>query len=274
MIDWRNLRLTQIGLAVEGSDDKLLVEAFLDAGEQQGLWQNWTSKLRVEVANEPSGSRGVFRELSESPDPKKPVIWGLIDRDWRTPSEISALERQYPRLLILPRRMIENYCLDPDEFLPMLPKVQRDKLNETELRADIEKSLADWLKHGALAAILYENGADDFCRGTSGYPRGLLSAPKTNESEILAALQNWHRQLDPDPLLNNYRRRVQEYQLRTTGDHYRECVDGKEFFNQIIVQQILNRRLKQQNRDAWIEILKRGCTSYPADFAPLMSRLL
>jgi hypothetical protein len=271
VIDWSILRPTQKGLAVEGQDDKLLVEAFLNAGEQQGLWQNWRSKLVVETTKEPSGFNGVLRELSE--DPGRDPIWGLIDRDWHTDTEISDLTSTHPHLLVLPRRMIENYCIDPDDFLPMLPKVQRDKLNEVELRTHIQDRLSDWVRHGALSAILYENGADTFC-GRFGYPRGLLSIAGIEDDKIFTTLQSWHHQLEPNALLNNYQRRVVEYQQRTLQEHYRECLNGKVFFTQMIVLPFLNPTFGQQKEDAWFKTLMRSCTNCPSDFAPLMSRLL
>jgi len=270
VIDWSILRPTQKGLAVEGQDDKLLVETFLDAGEKGGQWQDWRAKL---VIRDSGGIKAVLAEVGRASIHNN--IWGLIDRDWRTDNEISDLTGKYPQLLVLPRPMIENYCVDPDEFLSMLPKVQREMLNESETRSGVGNNLADWLMHGALYAILHENGAHDFCRGDSGYPNALLTTPPiTDEGKIASILIGWHNQLEPTLLLKNYRQRAASLQHRTVQEHYRECINGKDFFNQIVVQQTLNKKFRQQDPDTWFKTLMSGCTNCPSDFAPLMSRLL
>ena len=109
MIDWSTLRPTQKGLAVEGDDDKQLVETFLEAGQKQGLWQNWHTRLMVEVPKNPSGFAGVQREVGALANQGR--VWGLIDRDWRTAGEIASLQAQYSQLLVLPRVMVAGLSL-------------------------------------------------------------------------------------------------------------------------------------------------------------------
>ena len=112
-IDWSVLGLTKKGLAVEGKDDKLMLESFLDAGEGH-YWSGWRAQIRVEVAG---SSPKVIQEL-EAGDAR---IWGMIDRDWRTDDELAELRSDYPQLLVLPRVTVENYCIDPTEIARMLP---------------------------------------------------------------------------------------------------------------------------------------------------------
>src|SRR5205823_1521779 len=120
VIDWSILRPTQIGVVVEGASDKKFLEAFLEAGERQQHWLDWRAKI---VVNFPGGANDVIKELKNSSQPDQ--LWGLIDRDWRTDIEIANLQKQHSHLLILPRIMIENYLLDPDELLSFLPPTKQ-----------------------------------------------------------------------------------------------------------------------------------------------------
>src|SRR3990172_8657092 len=93
-------------LFVEGKDDKKIITAFGDAGERNGRWPGWRSEVIIEIAEK------YDRVINETANLD---VWGLVDRDWRSDAEIAELQRDYPRLLILPRIMIENYLIDPNE---------------------------------------------------------------------------------------------------------------------------------------------------------------
>src|SRR5258708_34808913 len=107
------------GVAVEGKDDRIVIEAFLDAGETEGHWSDWRRRLAIEVGG---GINQVLRELDAPPTPYE--VWALLDQEWRPQGNITDLQSKYPRLLFLPRIMIENYAIDPDELVALLPPNQ------------------------------------------------------------------------------------------------------------------------------------------------------
>src|SRR5258708_1876349 len=87
MTDWRAiLRPGQRGVAVEGDDDKQIIEAFLDAGMRSNLWSDWTQLLHVE----PAGNfNNVLKEIK--PD-QQGIVWDIVDRDWHSDEEIAELK--------------------------------------------------------------------------------------------------------------------------------------------------------------------------------------
>ncbi len=253
MIDWTRLRPNQIGLAVEGEDDKILITAFLDAGEQQTSWSGWKTRIAIETAGKYDN---VLKEVEQE------HIWGIIDRDWRAPGKIDALSRQNPRLLVLPRVMIENFLLAPDELFPLFPPSRRNAESERAVQSAIETALNEWIGHGALSAVLHENGAEAFCRSPSGYPGALLNQLITDERAILSQLQGWHGQLEPGPIVEKYRQRLADFRQLPLSSRYRDCIDGKMFFRQVIVP-TLNQLFGQQRSDWWLQELAGSISRQP-----------
>lgn len=276
MIDWRQLlRAGMRGVAVEGKDDKVVIEAFLDAGEKQGYWQNWHSRLAIEAAS------GFPKALDELTRPQEYYdIWALLDREWRSADEIRRLQTNYPKLIFLPRLMIENYAIDPNELAALLPLTQLQKLPASTLAQTIEIALGDWLLHGSLSSVLYENGADSFCGRTTGFPNRLINppyAPVTDETEIKSLLSAWHDQLDPSRIMPAYRQRASDFMKVSRTEQYRLCIDGKEFFNQVVVQRVLNPKLGQKSRNDWWATLFEAnafSSACPTDLIPVLKQLI
>lgn len=260
MVDWTRLRPGMRGLAVEGKTDKLIIEAFLDAGEKQGHWSNWRAVLSVEIAGE-------FQKVLSELEKQLPQVWGLVDRDWRAETELSLLQTQHPQLLVLPRVTIENYCIDPVELDALLPT----NLRSPAIRSAIEAVLSEWIQHGALSLTLYENGAHQFCRGEKGFPRALIDSPVTDEAAILSHLIGWHNRLEPQSILVIYSAKLSAFQNRAS-DTYNLCIDGKKFFRQVVVR-VLNNALGQRDVESWISDLFQSPTYCPADLIPVLARL-
>lgn len=268
MIDWTRLRPTQKGLAVEGANDKTFVEAFLDAGESQGLWNDWRAKVVVERAGKVDN---VIREVADTAHPGQ--VWGLIDRDWRTEDEIDNLQKDYPHLLVLPRIMVENYLIEPGDLLSLLPPARRASLDDSKLRGNIVATLSEWVKHGALSCVLHENGAHEFCRGNEGYPKKLLDNLITDKKAIFTHLEGWHKQLEPHNLLSLHDARIADFQRKTAKEHFWHCINGKMFFNQVVVAE-LNKQFGQRSRDDWFAQLLVSATECPSDLIPLFNQLV
>jgi hypothetical protein len=247
---------------VEGERDKQVIEAFLKAGESSRRWANWVSRLDVVIM-------GGIKSLLDTLE-KQASYFGLIDRDWRSESEISALETKFAgRLAILPRVMIDNYFIWPQELALYL----RDKgLTETRLNQEIRPYLYDWIQHGALSQTIHERGGHDFCRGTDGYPRVLLRSP-VNSAEIRQYLEDFQHQLDPENVLNQTQNRSHQWQQLSDYEQYALCLDGKAFFNQVILK-TLNTTLGQSNDKTWLRRLLLSTPDCPADLIPILAPLV
>jgi len=262
-IDWSTLGESQKGLAVEGKDDKAIIEAFLNTGEKQGLWQNWRLRIEVKVA-------GKLDQVLSEMQLDNSRVWGLIDRDWRTDNELTSWQNQYPRLRVLPRIMIENYCIDPQEVEQMLPPKKR----LPNLRADIEAERDLWVQNGALWQSLHQSGAFEFCRGhEQGYPMALLHMPVTEETKIQTQFDAWHAHLQPKDVLLHYQQMVETF--RANGiHHYTRHIHGKNFFKQVVVK-VLNRHLGQKSEAWWMETLFGSDEiTCPQDIAPVLQHVI
>ncbi|MHB8624980.1 MAG: hypothetical protein ACYDBJ_09325 [Aggregatilineales bacterium] len=276
MIDWRPLlRSGMRGVAVEGKDDKAALEAFLDAGQKEGRWARWDSKLAIVAAE---GFQKALDELEQSPGHHE--IWAVLDREWRPDQELQDLQATHTRLIFLPRIMIENYAIAPDELSLLLAPAQLSRIGTAKLQQIIEMELVSWLMHGALSRVLYENGAEDFCGKTSGYPNRLLNpphAPITRDEEITELLTQWHNQLEPQKIMRTYAQKRTEFNTAVRTDQYQFCIDGKLFFNQVVVQRILNPLLGQRKSSVWWDELFRlqnFAAPCPSDIAPILERLI
>jgi hypothetical protein len=265
MIDWSVLRSGQRGLAVEGKTDKDIVEAFLDAG-QPAHWDDWTNKLRVEIVG---NSTKVIEELQL----QNRSVWGLIDQDAHTDSELTGLKQQYPQLTILPRWTIENYFINPDDMTNFLPAAQKTPKLLTQIASIIEQNRPNWIYHGALWKVMYENGAMHFC-GRNRYPMPLFYAPITSESQIHQQLHQWYKQLDPSGIIGNYRSRLKDFQQYPEND-YNVHIHGKRFFHAVVASQALQTAFGQQREaDEWLRELYENATICPQDLVPLFQQIL
>lgn len=271
-IDW-NKRDVRFGLAVEGNDDKTIIEAFLSIGDKKGYWAKWDEQIVIEIAG------NYDRVIKET---AKPDVWGLIDRDWRTDDQVAELQREHPRLLILPRVMIENYLINPDELVALLPSSQLQNGQRDDLKARIEFELDRWVQNGAMWQALHEEDADRFCRDREddpGYPGALRKQPIIDENAIRRILQEFQAKLDPTTILPAYHTRLKDFRSRSREDHYRQCIYGKNFFSQVVLK-ALNDVIKLKSKDdgksseSWVDRLMESPPDCPTDLIPILQKLL
>lgn len=262
-VDWSVLGTLPKGLAVEGRNDKQALEAFLDAGEKARNWSDWRKQIAVIAV-------GTVEKILEELDGSDARIWGLIDRDWRTDEEIADLTRQHPQLLVLPRVMIENYCIAPDELAALLPPAKQVEALETRIEAHRD----DWIQNGALWRVLHQNGAHEFCKGhEQGYPMAVLHRPVVHQAEIETRLRDWHSRLDPDTIMTDYRTLLDVFRAEA-DQNYSHHIHGKNFFHQVIVQKVLNPTFEQRKADQWFETLFSAADRCPDDIVPVLKRLV
>ncbi len=246
------------GLAVEGKTDKVIIEKFLDAGG----WDNWRSKLSVHVVNKRDK---VLQELSKN-DTR---IWGLIDNDERSTREMSDLQEQYSRLLVLPRWTIENYFIDPSELSQMQIPISKTRLDFDK----IDDYLHDGIKHGALWHTLYERDAFQFCRGhEDGYPMAILSNVEFDDATIATRLNTWQSHLNATDIMPLYQQKLAEFEQHR-DENYTKHIHGKYFFSQVVVQKVLN-SIQQKSTDYWLELLTESITYCPDDMKALLRQIL
>lgn len=263
-LDPRNFKSNQVYLIVEGKTDKAVIEAFLQAGEKDGLWNNWRTRIaQVEYLN---GSSEVIEELDRLGE-YKDYVWGLIDRDWRSDVEIGTLETRYSNLLVLPRTMIENYFIDPAELQSLCSD---SDLYQTLDFSGSNHALEKWVSNGAMWQTLYLRGADDFCQN-EGYPKILREDVLLGEDELRALFTNWHEELNPSIVMPEYIARLNEF-IAQPENHYTRHIYGKNFFDREVYHRVLN-RYHQQERFIWLKTLAELATTCPPDIAPILQRL-
>lgn len=240
-------------LAVEGKTDKFILEVFLTAGENAGYWKDWSSQLLIEVAGK---KYNVIEKLKQG----NSRIWGLIDHDALPVDTLAHYQQTYPQLLILPRWTIENYFIDPDELIQLLPPQASSIL----IRDEIERQKSEALKFGALWHVFTEAGifSEDFPN-----PRGLCKIPMPSDAEIYNRLSRWNNQLNPDTTLKAYLEYQQSF-LANPSLNYAYHIHGKNFFLQV-VQPILN-KITQKSEDDWKRELLKSVTDCPADLIPVL----
>jgi hypothetical protein len=247
-------------LYVEGQTDKLVIEAFLSIGEQEGYWENWRNRVVVEISE---GSKNVVKKIADRNS------WGLIDRDEKAIQEVKELQTKHANLLILPRWTIENYFIQPQE----LSSIQLPPYKTRHNFAQIEKYVADGIQHGALWHVLYERDAFQFCRGhEDGYPMAILGNIIFEEKIIHERFAHWQNHLNPKDVVSLYQKKLREFE-QEKSDHYTKHIHGKLFFSQVIVQKILN-PIEQQSDDVWLNLLIEGITTCPADLVPILRRVV
>jgi len=242
----------------------MIIQSFLEAGQKDALWNNW--RARIVQIEDMNGGSAVIEELGRLTAYKE-YVWGLIDREWRTESEIIDLTSQYPNLLVLPRVMIENYFIDPEE-LEMLCSNSTDYKNLDF--SSVSSHTSNWVSNGAIWQTLYTRGADDFCQ-EDGYPKILRGNAVLTPTEIETLFRQWHLELNPETVMPDYINRLNTF-TQQPENHYKHHIHGKKFFKQIIYDSILN-RYRQAKIEVWIQGLADIMTSCPPDIAPILQRL-
>lgn len=254
-------------LYVEGAMDQLIIEAFLDAGarkKENSLPVDWRTKINLE-------SKGGVAKVLEALDNSVPSThWGLIDRDWKSDDEIQELRSKYPRLLILPRVMIESYLIDPAELQVICGS--DDELSEIDFSSH-RLPIQDWVANGAVWQVLYERGADDFCNG-HGFPEILRNQIVLSETEIENKFKVWHDEFNPVDVVARY-----QYWRGVFGSssdqHFARHMHGKNFFHRVITP-LLNKGSSTDKAENWKKRLARAISktdTCPPDLVPVLQRL-
>lgn len=228
-------------LVVEGEDDRMVVEAWLD----RIALGTWETRWCVGVAN---GKQNALRIVDDQ------VTWlGLVDRDEWSENAANAAS-QAPglagRLHVLPRFSMESYFIDPAEVWAALPAVQQQSVNggHQALEAEIISDLDSWLRHGALWHAV--NPLWDGLRAL-GFKETLLNhANAQNDVLIRQTLADWHQILEPQAIFNEFQIHLTAARAAGRQEQFRRWIHGKRFFRERVVP-ALNQHLGQKSADDW-----------------------
>jgi hypothetical protein len=246
-------------LLVEGPDDDVILSYFL--GNHRPGWN-----LRLFIG-QAGGKPEVIRGLKHRPQ------WiGVVDRDVWSQAEMDEAHRGTPRLRVLPRFCIESYFCVPEELWPALPPSHRSVVEDDidRLKQPILDALPDWVAHGAMYRVLRVRAAG--VRSRDVFPHALQASPVTDEDEIRKILETWHRYLDPESILVEYRAERQNGLSLPVNEQLTRYVVAKKFFEQVVVPTLDD--LFGATDKKWLERFRDGNIQPPAELAALFEEIL
>jgi hypothetical protein len=138
---------------VLGFEHLLWVEGPSDADTFSLLSSQWFPDLAATLAflpvkhtsdfdgNSAANTAHIYRQVSSMGAPMPPNVRFLFDREGRTDSEIQSLQNEFKdQARFLPRRMLENYFLEPTAIASVIASL------ESQDRSAIEVSVRDWIE--------------------------------------------------------------------------------------------------------------------------------
>lgn len=228
-------------LVVEGEDDKMIVEAFLDKISPE----IWATKWCVGVSN---GKQNVLKILDDQ------VTWlGLVDRDeWseNAANAAAGVASRAGRLHVLPRFCMESYFISPHDIWSALPAVQQKAIQDGEATVDaaIKTNSDSWLRHGALWHAV--NPLWDGLQSRGFKDRLLDHTNAQDDALIRQTLAGWHQFLDPQRIFTDFQTHLATARATGGEEQFRRWIHGKRFFNQKVVP-TLNQLLGQKSASNW-----------------------
>ena len=227
-------------LLVEGDTDIRMLAYFLES-----ISPDWNARFGLFSAN---SKQNVLKAIKTY----HPEWGGVIDQDEWSPTSVQRL-----RVKVLPRFCLENYVCVPEELWEALPQPQKTVLTHglEDVRQPLIQALPDWLAHGAMWRVIRRRHARLVYE--SDFPSEFDSRPITDEQEIRSILEAWHRQLDPEQILDEYRGELAAAKTKIEFEQLTQYVHGKKFFQQVVVP-TLNSLFGQANSDKWSERLTQS----------------
>lgn len=190
------------------------ITLFLEGSLDTSIWRELFKEFpdinfaKTRSINISLGVYGILPDLLEK-SRVDPNVWILCDRDFLEEAEIQSYNENYPKLVILNRRMLENYLLEPRilrEALTAtgLAKPEFDFNNEEELTVAI-KDVADALKED----VVQEWYCYKVNKWTSNYGAGWLK-PQALRSEGVSYLESRRKIFNDELSQDNYSKFVEE----------------------------------------------------------------
>lgn len=255
-------------IIVEGENDAEMLQAWCHA-----VRPDWRVRFAIDYVG---GKKRVYQACGN----KLGRRWkGLVDCDEWGEQKINEESSKTPNVAILPRFTAENFWIDPDELFQLIPDHFWIDFPDAkgQIKAGIESQLADWLAHGVMWRVMLRRQSGF---GDLKFPDELMEQPVTDEKQILAILTRWHNHLDPNDILQEYRREVASAQRLPRFEQYARIVHGKRFFRQVVTL-VLNKAFGTPNKthEQWSKDLnattkRQSATHIPADLLALVNSLL
>jgi hypothetical protein len=246
-------------LLVEGPGDIVILSHFLDKHHL-----DWDVQLFIAPAG---GKPKVIQGLKHRPQ------WiGVVDRDEWSQDEAGEVQKQTPRLKVLPRFCIESYFCVPGELWGALPPVDRRKVNDdaSRLSKPLLDVLPDWVAHGAMWRVLRVRARG--VRSRDVFPHALQESPITDEDEIRRVLETWQGYLDPESILHEYRAERKRGLALPVDEQLTRYVVGDKFFVQVVTP-ALDELFGASDKN-WLERLRDGQIQPPPDLAAFFNEIL
>lgn len=264
-------------LAVEGKTDLAVYREWF--AKVHGT--TWANQVHLEIAeNRPKLLSGL-RWLKDNNDPAKDNIFGLADRDEWDSTDVSALIAKSPNLFVnQSRHSLESYFCDPDELESFL--IARDAASGSQtfalllapLKNLMEISRPIYVPHWALGCVIRR--ANERIREDAQYPTFFRNTcPLPSDHEIRAKLSEWATVLDPNGLFATFEALRDSSLARPIAEQFRECVEPKLFFGQVVVAGACGlNSIRQQEGNDWLIELARWSPEMPADLRSTLAPML
>ncbi len=270
--DWiKNLANDTLGkilIVVEGEDDKAMLEALFGI-----VKPGWRFKFALAPVG---GKKRVYQACKDALGSN----WrGLVDCDEWGEDRVHRESATTPNVKILPRFTAENFWINPDELFELIPAHYWKNFPDArvKIKTDIESALPDWVAHGVMWKIMLKRQSGF---GDLKFPNELMERPVTDETQIRDILTRWHNYLDPNAILDEYRRELEAAQRLTQNEQYSQVVHGKRFFHQVITLTLnrafhtLNRTHEDWTKDLTATTKRLDVTQIPPDLLSTLNALL
>ncbi len=227
-------------ILVEGASDVFVLSYFFN---QMGV--GWDAGVLVKAAGDKNRVQKWVKRASN---------WvGIVDKDMWSVEKTIKLIQDSPQLHILPRFCVENYFCVPSELWNALPAIQKQGKNYGDFEQQILQKLPDWVAHGALWRVIQKRRS--ILIYDSAFPSALDASPVTDIDKIRDILHTWYAKLDPEQIIQEYQYELEKAQELSEDDLLKTYVHGKNFFNTVVVNDVLNDLFGQKSANEWQQLL-------------------
>jgi hypothetical protein len=253
---------TKVVLAVEGDDDKLVVEKWLGI-RAGGVCQ----KIHVAAC----GGASRVRVALNAQD----TWWGLCDSDDWTDKEKVQAKVDTPRLRFLPRYCLESFFIVPDELWELLPPPQQNKYTggKDAFKRAVTIEVDPFVRHWCMWIVLRVRRRELLASFPHALLDRVLEQAVLSEREISTQLKQWHNRLRPEDVYQAYTTLLIDTKRHKTSAKLRHHVHGKEFFRRVVCGKVLQ-KLDGQNHSKWLEDLATGIKAVPSELDGILSEFL
>jgi len=209
---------------------------YVEGQTDANILSQWFPNLTFKNAD---GEKNVRKEVGRSPK-----SWGLIDRDFDTPSELSLAQNDVSRVSILERYCIENYLLEPEPISIVARKYEErsPKLSNWTNVGFVRQKFFEWAEelaiYAAANATIFQWRRiieDDFLKYFG-------PLPPLPHDEVLSILKSRLEQLPTSAAMDQSlsEKLNQINQDIVTWDGMHRWINGKVLLEEVLYQRVFN----------------------------------